>query len=96
MLFRSEYARRGIRCVSISPGAVMTPMIRATLAEQGGAAALANRTPLGRIGNPEEIAAATLWMCSPAASFVTATDLLVDGGIDALAAFADPWPMPAE
>jgi NAD(P)-dependent dehydrogenase (short-subunit alcohol dehydrogenase family) len=91
-----EYARLGIRCVSISPGAVMTPMIRATLAEQGGAAALANRTPLGRIGNPEEIAAATLWMCSPAASFVTATDLLVDGGIDALAAFADPWPMPAE
>jgi len=88
-----EYARQGIRCVSISPGAILTPMVRATLSEQGGAAALANRAPMGRIGDPDEIAAATLWMCSSAASYVTATDLLVDGGIDALAAFAEPWPM---
>lgn len=89
-----EYARHGIRVVSVSPGAILTPMVQATLDAQGGAAALANRAPVGRIGQPEEIAAATLWMCSSAASFVTATDLLVDGGIDALAAFADPWPLP--
>lgn len=88
-----EYARQGIRCVSISPGAILTPMVRATLSEQGGAAALANRAPVGRIGDPDEIAAATLWMCSAAASYVTATDLLVDGGIDALGAFAEPWPL---
>ncbi len=87
-----EYARNGIRVVSISPGAIMTPMIRATLDEQGGEDELANRAPMGRIGSPDEIAAATLWMCSSAASFVTATDLLVDGGIDAFAAFADPYP----
>ncbi len=86
-----EYARQGIRVVSVSPGAIMTPMIRATLDEQGGADQLANRHPLGRIGEPHEIAAATLWLCSSAASFVTATDLAVDGGIDALAAFADPY-----
>jgi NAD(P)-dependent dehydrogenase (short-subunit alcohol dehydrogenase family) len=86
-----EYARAGIRCVSISPGAILTPLVQATLSEQGGAAALANRAPLGRLGHPDEIAAATLWMCSSAASFVTATDLLVDGGIDAFAAFADPY-----
>lgn len=86
-----EYARKGIRVVSVSPGAIMTPMIRATLDEQGGADQLANRHPLGRIGEPHEIAAATLWLCSSAASFVTATDLAVDGGIDALAAFADPY-----
>jgi hypothetical protein len=74
-----------------SPGAILTPLVQATLSEQGGAAALANRAPLGRLGHPDEIAAATLWMCSSAASFVTATDLLVDGGIDAFAAFADPY-----
>ena len=69
----------------------MTPMIRATLDEQGGAEQLANRHPMGRIGEPSEIAEATLWLCSAAASFVTATDLAVDGGIDALAAFAEPY-----
>lgn len=89
-----EYARQGIRVVSVSPGAIMTPMVRATLAAQGGEAALANRAPMGRIGAPEEIAAATLWICSKGASFVTATDLLVDGGIDALAAFAEPYSPP--
>lgn len=86
-----EYARKGIRVVSVSPGAIMTPMIRATLDEQGGAEQLANRHPLGRIGEPSEIAEATLWLCSAAASFVTATDLAVDGGIDSLAAFAEPY-----
>ncbi|MBL8810300.1 MAG: SDR family oxidoreductase [Planctomycetaceae bacterium] len=86
-----EYARKGIRVVSVSPGAIMTPMIRATLDEQGGAEQLANRHPLGRIGEPSEIAEATLWLCSAGASFVTATDLAVDGGIDALAAFAEPY-----
>ncbi len=89
-----EYARHGIRVVSVSPGAIMTPMVRATLDAQGGEAALANRAPMGRLGSPEEVAAATLWICSSAASFVTATDLLVDGGIDALAAFAEPYSLP--
>lgn len=90
-----EYARDGIRVVSVSPGAIDTPMVRATLEEQGGAAQVANRHPLGRIGQPEEVAAAVLWLASAAASFVTATDLEVDGGLGAFGAFADPYPMPA-
>ena len=89
-----EYARDGIRVLSISPGAIDTPMIRASLAEQGGAAALGNRHPIGRIGEPHEVAAAVLWLTSDAASFVTATDLEVDGGLGALGSFADPYPMP--
>lgn len=89
-----EYARDGIRVVSVSPGAIDTPMVRASLARQGGGAALANRHPLGRIGRPEEIAQAVLWLCSEGASFVTATDLEVDGGLGAFGAFADPYPMP--
>jgi len=88
-----EYARDGIRVLSVSPGAIDTPMIRASLDEQGGSAALANRHPIGRIGTPQEVADAVLWLTSSAASFVTATDLEVDGGLGALGAFADPYPM---
>jgi NAD(P)-dependent dehydrogenase (short-subunit alcohol dehydrogenase family) len=86
-----EYARDGIRVVSVSPGAIDTPLVRASLAAQGGEAALANRHPLGRIGRPEEIANAVLWLTSGDASFVTATDLEVDGGLGAFGAFAEPY-----
>ena len=89
-----EYARDGIRVLSVSPGAIDTPMIRASLSEQGGAAELGNRHPVGRIGTADEVAAAVLWLCSPAAAFVTATDLEVDGGLGALGSFAAPYPMP--
>lgn len=88
-----EYARAGIRVVSVSPGAIDTPLVRASLAAQGGARELANRHPLGRIGRPEEIAAAVLWLSSAEASFVTGTDLQVDGGLGALGAFAEPYAM---
>lgn len=87
-----EYARHGIRVVSVSPGAIDTPLVRASIEAQGGGEALANRHPLGRIGKPEEIARAVLWLSSGDASFVTATDLEVDGGLGAFGAFADPYP----
>lgn len=89
-----EYAREGIRVLSVSPGAINTPMIQASLAEQGGGEALGNRHPIGRIGEPQEVANAVLWLSSDAASFITATDLEVDGGLGALGSFADPYPMP--
>jgi NAD(P)-dependent dehydrogenase (short-subunit alcohol dehydrogenase family) len=67
-------------------------MVRATLAQQGGSDELANRHPLGRIGRPEEVAATVLWLSSADASFITATDVEVDGGLGAFGAFADPYP----
>ena len=91
MQWAVEYARQGIRVVSLSPGAIETPLVKASLAAQGGAAALANRHPLGRIGQPQEIAAAVLWLASSDASFVTGTDLAVDGGLSAFGSFADPY-----
>ena len=87
-----EYAREGVRVVSVSPGAIDTPLVRASLDAQGGESELANRHPMGRIGKPEEIAHAVLWLSSSAASFITATDLSVDGGLQAFGAFADPFP----
>ena len=88
-----EYARDGIRVVSVSPGAIRTPLVEASLQEQGGELSLANRHPMGRIGRPEEVAAAVVWLTSDAASFITATDLEVDGGLGAFGAFADPFPL---
>ena len=86
-----EYARDGIRVVSVSPGAIRTPLVVASLAQQGGESELANRHPLGRIGDPHEVAAAVLFLASDAASFITATDVAVDGGLGGLGAFADPY-----
>ena len=80
--------------MTVSPGAIDTELMRANLEAQGGSAAIANRHPLGRIGRPEEIAHAVLWLASDDASFITGTDLEVDGGLGALAAFADPYPAP--
>jgi NAD(P)-dependent dehydrogenase (short-subunit alcohol dehydrogenase family) len=91
-----EYAREGIRVVSVSPGAIDTPLVRVSLDAQGGEQELANRHPMGRIGKPEEIAHAVLWLSSSAASFITATDLSVDGGLQAFGAFADPYPNGSE
>ena len=86
-----EYARQGVRVVSVSPGAIDTPMVRATLAAQGGEEALANRHPLGRLGKADEVANAVLWLSSADAAFITGTDLEVDGGLGAFGAFAEPY-----
>ncbi len=86
-----EYARDGIRVVSVSPGAINTPLVRSTLEAQGGEAELANRHPVGRLGEPREVARAVMWLASTDASFITATDVSVDGGLDAFGAFADPF-----
>ena len=83
-----EYGRHGIRVVSVSPGAIDTPLFRAGLDSQGGERSLANRHPIGRIGKPAEIADAVMWLASDDASFITGTDLEVDGGLGAFAAFA--------
>ena len=91
-----EYARDGIRVVSVSPGAIETPLFRDSLDEQGGDHVVANRHPLGRIGQPAEVAQAILWLSSGDASFVTATDLEVDGGLGGFASFAEPYPMPGD
>jgi len=70
-----EVGKDGIRVNAVSPGPVATEMLDA--AKQARAAGL---SPIGRIGTPEEIAAAVLFMVSPAASFVTGANLAVSGG----------------
>ena len=72
----------GIRSNTICPGAVLTPMTAPTYeADPSRADAMIARTPLGRLGLPEDIAHACLFLLSDKASFITGIDLVVDGGI---------------
>ncbi len=72
----------GIRSNTICPGAVLTPMTAPTYeADPSRADAMIARTPLGRLGQPEDIAHACLFLLSDKASFITGIDLVVDGGI---------------
>jgi NAD(P)-dependent dehydrogenase (short-subunit alcohol dehydrogenase family) len=78
-----EYARQGIRINAVCPGFVRTPMIASDLATKEGEAAITALHPMGRLGEPEEIAEAIYWLCSDASSFVTGHTLVVDGGYTA-------------
>ncbi|WP_247431589.1 SDR family oxidoreductase [Bradyrhizobium sp. 139] len=77
-----EYAARGIRINAICPGLVWTPMADQMVAAGQGDAlrAMEKSVPMGRVGRPEEIANAVLWLCSGAASYVTGQSISVDGG----------------
>jgi NAD(P)-dependent dehydrogenase (short-subunit alcohol dehydrogenase family) len=76
-----EYATEGIRVNAVCPGYIRTPLIEATLASQPEMEAqIVARHPVGRMGRPEEIAEAVVWLCSDAASFVTGHTMTVDGG----------------
>ena len=74
-----DYARCGIRVNCICPGPTRTPMVDTSTPER--MARYAKRVPLGRIGEPEDVAHAALYLASDEASLVTAAILPVDGGM---------------
>jgi NAD(P)-dependent dehydrogenase (short-subunit alcohol dehydrogenase family) len=79
-----EYAAKGIRINAVCPGTINTPMVEKMLANEPDAMKeILRNQPIGRLGQPEEIAAAVLWLCSPGASFVIGHALVVDGGFTA-------------
>lgn len=76
-----EYASRGIRINAVCPGTIETPMVTGMLASEPEAMKeIMKDQPIGRLGRPEEIAAAVLWLCGAGASFVIGHALVVDGG----------------
>jgi NAD(P)-dependent dehydrogenase (short-subunit alcohol dehydrogenase family) len=81
----ADHARDGVRVNTLSPGAVETGRVRRRYGDMDAArAALGPKHLLGRLGQPAEIARAALFLASDAASFVTGSDLLVDGGYTAV------------
>lgn len=76
-----ECAQSGIRVNAVNPGPVDTPMVQGAFAQQPEMEnAIITQEPAGRLAAPEEVAAAVVWLCSDAASFVVGHTLLVDGG----------------
>jgi len=80
-----DHAAEGIRAVSISPGSIMTRRLTDRYGSADAVnAKLALRHPIGRIGTAEEVAAAVTFLAGADASFITGTDVLVDGGYTAV------------
>jgi 3-oxoacyl-[acyl-carrier protein] reductase len=77
----TEWAGRGVRCVAVSPGYVATELVKENMRRGGfDASDVERRTPLGRLATPQEIARVVGFVASDAASYMTASHLLVDGG----------------
>jgi NAD(P)-dependent dehydrogenase (short-subunit alcohol dehydrogenase family) len=72
------YARENIRVNSVHPGLIRTPLVQAQPDEMN--AGIISQTPMGRMGTPEEVAYGCLFLASDEASFVTGSELIIDGG----------------
>ena len=77
----AEVGPQGVRVNAVAPGPTETPMTEHLLADSGTVAALAGQTPLGRIGRPEDVAPAVVFLASSAASWVTGEVLSAAGGL---------------
>jgi len=79
-----QYAGEGIRCNSVHPGVIETPMTTPMMLNtQKGRDLNASRHPLGRVGQPEDIAYGVLFLASDESSFMTGSELVIDGGLTA-------------
>jgi NAD(P)-dependent dehydrogenase (short-subunit alcohol dehydrogenase family) len=80
-----EVARDGIRVNAVCPGTIRTPMLRGFVGgDEETLEKMGRRAPIGRIGEPDEVAEAIVWLCSDASSFVTGHALEADGGVAAI------------
>ncbi|XP_019056538.1 PREDICTED: tropinone reductase homolog At2g29330-like [Tarenaya hassleriana] len=76
-----EWACDSIRANAVAPNAITTPLAQHLLEDKNFMEALKSRTPLGRAGKPEEVAALVTFLCLPAASYITGQTICIDGGL---------------
>ena len=86
-----EYAARGIRVNGIGPGATVTPINRTWIDDPVKRAAVEAHIPMRRAGGAEEMAAATAFLCSDEAAYITGQTLFVDGGLTLYPSFETTW-----
>ncbi|CAK1221589.1 NAD(P)-dependent dehydrogenase [Fructobacillus cardui] len=84
-----EYAPKGIRVNNIAPGAINTPINAEKFADKAQYEQTQSMIPMLKIGDPEDVADAAVWLASDQAKYVTGTTLFVDGGMTLYAAFQD-------
>ena len=75
-----QHARDGIRVNSVHPGPILTPMTAERYADEAHSRLMLSRIPLGRVGQPEDVAYGLLYLASDESSFVTGSELVIDGG----------------
>ena len=75
-----QWGPRGIRANALSPGVIATDFARPITDVPESAAVRLAKTPLGRFGNPSEVAAAVVWLASPGGAFVSGQNIVIDGG----------------
>ncbi|MEJ8802306.1 SDR family oxidoreductase [Pontibacter sp. H249] len=76
----AEWAQDGIRVNAVAPWYINTPLAQAVLQNKEYADAVISRTPMQKIGNPEDVSAAVAFLCMPAAAYITGQTLAIDGG----------------
>ena len=79
----THFAKDGIRVNAIFPGVINTPMVAALSSSKAALDSLVQGTPLGRLGEPEDIANAVVFLASDEASYITGAELVIDGGFSA-------------
>ncbi|MEO9337143.1 glucose 1-dehydrogenase [Mesorhizobium sp. SB112] len=84
-----EVAAEGVRVNAVAPGAIRTPINQDAWDDPDGLAKLLRLIPYGRIGEPEDVARAVVWLSSDEADYVTGTTLFVDGGMSLYPEFRD-------
>jgi len=78
-----QHAKEHIRCNSVHPGPIATDMIKDMLENRAAWEARLRRLPMGRVGTPEEVAYGVLYLASDESSYVTGSELVIDGGTTA-------------